>query len=107
MILTPLPEGHGRLASDLTAAWEPSDPSVASRIFIAREEAGESLGVARTTSTEQCAERRTASATLPRRKRARALCPCEPTMMKSAPHFLAYSAIAFRGKPTRTSEVVA
>ena len=61
------------------------------------------LAPGRTISTEQGAVRRTACATLPSRKRPMALCPCEPTIMRSACHSLAYSEMARRGKPMTTS----
>src|ERR1700690_3293805 len=96
-ILNSLPAGQGRLATERTAISEPSDPSVARRIFIERDEAGESADVDRTISTEQGAERSTTCATLPRKNRETAPSPREPTFTRSAFHPRAKSGIAFFG----------
>src|SRR5204862_222088 len=55
----------------------------------------------RTTSTEQGAWLTTDDATLPRSKRLRPVCPCEPNTIKSARHFRASSTISVRGWPSR------
>src|SRR6185369_13991878 len=99
IILISLPAGQGRIAMEWTAISEHSEPSVARRIFIAFDEAGDRGDGFRTISTEQGAERSTACAMLPRRNREIAPSPRDPITIRSAFHSRATSGITFFGYP--------
>jgi hypothetical protein len=79
-----VPLGHGRSATDRTAASEYFEPSVASSNLIPTL-ASLSPVMGLSTPTELGAWRRTVLATLPRKNRVRPLCPCDPINTKSGP----------------------
>src|SRR6202034_1310065 len=103
-----IPASRRRTRNDHALGWRKDDRGNFAQVHrpLTRRgllEVDQCFSRTRTTATEQCACRTTASETVPSRKRSRAPLPCEPRTIKSACQSFEISTITDLGVPFSTS----